>query len=629
MRKQKERKPREPRQSPWRILRNNAVLFFKVFRYTPMYIIGSFLIEGVVQGLANAAGGVYMLYLFNALDEGRPFEYVLTIVALWALWSTFYQLVSRFYHRYFKNALLYKLNHKLHGELFMKTKSMDVSCYDDPEFYNDFVWAMDEAGDRSKKIVESLNSLAARLIALITILGTMIAAELDTVIVIGVVVLGIVGCVIFCLGNKLGYAQEKERKPLSRKQSYLNRVYHLPDYAKELRLGHADELLLREADENSEQKVKLAKKYGLKYFFLYGLCNNVLIETSSLVITFYMFTRLLEGAVLVGVFAASVNLIWHVRWNIYDFVQKLAKFPEHSLFLEKYYGFLEYEPKVVGGGEEVPEFESLELKNVSFTYDFSNNPKYRWHKSDHKKPVNENARSADALKEVDLKIEKGEKIAIVGYNGAGKTTLIKLLMRLYDPTEGEILYNGRAASVYDLPKYREKIGCVFQDFKIFSSTIAENVMAGAYDAERDAENVERSLDAVGFVDKLNSLELGTATMLTREFDKKGTNLSGGESQKVAIARVFARPYELWIMDEPSSALDPVAEYELNQSILKYAEGKTVIFISHRLSTTRMADRIYMFDSGRLIEVGSHEQLMEMKGKYAEMFNLQAEKYLEE
>ncbi len=626
MRKEKEKKVREPRQSPRRILRNNAVLFGKVFRYTPMYIIGSFLIEGVVQGLSNAAGGVFTLYLFNALDEGAPFADVLTIVGIMALWSTFYQLVSRFYHRYFKNALLYKLNHKLHGELFMKTKHMDVSCYDDPEFYNDFVWAMDEAGDRSKKIVESLNTLAARLIALITILGTMIAAELDTVIVVGVILIGVISCVVNYIGNKIGYAQEKERKPLSRKQSYINRVYHLPDYAKELRLGHADELLLREADENSEKKVKVAKKYGIKYFFLYGLFSNVLMEFSGLVITFYMFTRLLDGAVLVGVFAASVGLIWRVRWNISDFVQKLAKFPEHSLFLEKYYGFLEYEPKVVGGGESVPEFESLELKNVSFTYDFSDNPKYQWHKSDHKKPVNENAGSGDALKEVDLKISRGEKIAIVGYNGAGKTTLIKLLMRLYDPTEGVVLYNGRDAKDYDLPKYREKIGCVFQDFKIFSSTIAENVMAGEYDAERDAETVAHSLTASGFDDKLNSLELGTATMLTREFDKKGTNLSGGESQKVAIARVFARPYELWIMDEPSSALDPVAEYELNQSILKYAEGKTVIFISHRLSTTRMADRIYMFDSGRLIEVGSHEQLMEMKGKYAEMFELQAEKY---
>ena len=200
-------------------------------------------------------------------------------------------------------------------------------------------------------------------------------------------------------------------------------------------------------------------------------------------------------------------------------------------------------------------------------------------------------------------------------------------MRLYDTTVGEVLYNGRNAKDYDISAYRAKIGCVFQDFKIFSSTVAENVMSGDYDDEKDRETVENALEASGFTEKLASLKLGTGTMLTREFDKKGTNLSGGESQKVAIARVFARPYELWIMDEPSSALDPVAEYELNQSILRHAEGKTVIFISHRLSTTRMADRIYMFASGKLCEVGSHDELMAKGGKYAEMFNIQAEKYI--
>ena len=154
-------------------------------------------------------------------------------------------------------------------------------------------------------------------------------------------------------------------------------------------------------------------------------------------------------------------------------------------------------------------------------------------------------------------------------------------------------------------------------------------MNGTYDEQTDRETVLTALEAAGFSEKLATLEDGIDTSLTREFDPKGTNLSGGESQKIAIARVFARPYELIIMDEPSSALDPVAEYELNQAILKYAADKTVIFISHRLSTTRMADRIYMFAEGALAEVGTHEELMDAGGKYAEMFNLQAEKYKSE
>ena len=216
----------------------------------------------------------------------------------------------------------------------------------------------------------------------------------------------------------------------------------------------------------------------------------------------------------------------------------------------------------------------------------------------------------------------------MGYNGAGKTTLIKLLMRLYDPTEGQIRMNGRDIREYDVDGYRDKIGTVFQDFRIFAASIAENVMNGIYHEETDRQTVLTALDAAGFTEKLNKLEQGIDTPLTREFNQKGTNLSGGEGQKVAIARVFARPYELIIMDEPSSALDPVAEYNLNQAILQYAADKTVIFISHRLSTTRMADRIYMFAEGQLCEEGSHDELMALNGKYAEMFNMQAQKYIE-
>jgi len=177
-------------------------------------------------------------------------------------------------------------------------------------------------------------------------------------------------------------------------------------------------------------------------------------------------------------------------------------------------------------------------------------------------------------------------------------------------------------------EYRKKIGTVFQDYKIFATTIAENVMNGDYVEARDKSTVLEALEAADFTEKLNSLKEGIMTHLTREFNEKGTNLSGGEAQKVAISRVFAKDYSLVIMDEPSSALDPMAEYNLNQSILHNTEGKTVIFIAHRLSTTRIADKIYMFDTGHLIEEGSHEELMEMDGKYAEMFRVQSEKYQE-
>ena len=224
-----------------------------------------------------------------------------------------------------------------------------------------------------------------------------------------------------------------------------------------------------------------------------------------------------------------------------------------------------------------------------------------------------------------MEIKKGEKIAFVGYNGAGKTTLTMLLMRLYDATEGEILWNEKNINNFAPESYREHIGAVFQDYKIFAAKLTENVLGGEYRL-KDESRVIEALKAASFSDKLKELTDGINSELTTEFSKNGVGLSGGESQKIAIARVFAKPYELIIMDEPSSALDPIAEYELNQSILKNAENKTVIFISHRLSTTQMADRIYMFGEGKIIESGSHNELMSLNGKYAEMYKIQAKKY---
>lgn len=608
------------RQGILRILSNNFRIVAKVARLTPDYFI-SVIIEGIIWGTINSAMSVFTVYLFDALDEGAPFRQLAITIAIMAVFYLLAYAFDAWYWRVYNPILRQKLELRLHKELFEKSQTLDVACYDDPDFYNDFVWAMDEAGSRAYEVMGDLGAIIHRIVLGGTLFTLMFS--IDKWLALILVVSSVLSTVVYQIANEVWFKHEKEAKPLWRKSDYINRVFQLPEYSKELRISKADELMLDEMDENLEKTVKVERKYGKKYFLYYGFLDNIFRNLTHYGIMLYMLYQLVDGAVLIGAFAASINVIWRVRYALSDFVERITKFPKHSLFLEKYYGFLSFEPKTESGELSVPTFESLELRNVSFTYDFSKNPKYQFHDKDHKSSAKE---STEALRNVNLTLRRGEKIAIVGYNGAGKTTLIKLLMRLYDPTEGEILLNGVDVRNYDITSYRDKIGAVFQDFKIFAASIGENVMNGGYDKETESENVLSALDAAGFGDKLKELELGIDTVLTREFDDKGTNLSGGEGQKIAIARVFAKPFELIIMDEPSSALDPIAEYELNQAILKYASDKTVIFISHRLSTTRMADRIYMFAKGELSEYGTHDELMEKGGKYAEMFNLQAEKY---
>lgn len=621
MKKQQEVQ-KAPKQRLTHILKNNLRLVLKVARITPDYFI-SVIVEGIIWGFINSAEALFTVMIFNTLDSGSSFRDAAVIIGLAAGFYLLAYAFDAWYWQYMNAVLRKKLELRLHRELFEKAQRIDIACYDDPAFYNDFVWAMDEAGSRAYEVMNDIGKIINRIVAAGTLFTLMFS--IDIRVSVALLLVSLLSVVLNQIGNKIAFLQEEEMKPQKRVRDYLNRVFHLPDYAKEIRISHVTDLLLREMDKNTEESVKSEVKYGKRFFVIYGLCYTVLSNIVYYGVLFYMFLQLLNGLIPVGAFAAAVGMIWRVRWMLEDFVERLSKFPKHSLFLEKYYGFLRYESKTVSGTEAVDSFESIEFRDVSFAYDFSNQPRFAYHDPKKKLPYEESPRG-DALKDISLSVKRGEKIALVGYNGAGKTTLLKLLMRLYDPTEGEILLNGKDIRRYDTDAYRARIGTVFQDFKIFSATIAENVMNGTFDEARDRETVLSALSASGFSEKLASLERGIDTVLTREFDENGTGLSGGEAQKVAIARVFARPYDLIIMDEPSSALDPIAEYELNQSILKETAEKTVIFISHRLSTTRMADRIYMFDAGRLAEVGTHEELMDLGGKYARMFTLQAEKY---
>ena len=615
-------KSKRPKQKIRTIFKNNFVMLRAVARHTPDYFF-LMIAEGVIWGCINAAVSVFNYNLLNAVDRGTDFGYAASIIGCMAV---FYLLAYAFDKWYWciRNPLMRKKLHlRMHGELFEKALSLDLSCFDDPEFYNDFVWAMNESDTRAIEVVEDTGKLINRIVASFTLFSILITV--DPIIAVILALSSTVTTVCNLIGNKISFQNSKELTPLDRKKAYINRVFHLSDYAKALRIRRADELLMDEYDENTEKMIRVDKKYGKKYFFLYGLEWNGLGTVVFFAIVLYMIRLLNLGEIEVGGFAATVGVIWNIRWMLDDLTERLTKYTKHSLYAEKYLEFMRFEARIKEGETEIPPFESLELRNVSFSYDFANHPKYRYHEADYVPPKAEDGK--DALCHVSMRITAGDKIAIVGYNGAGKTTLIKLIMRLYDPTEGEILYNGVDIRTYEPNAYRQRIGTVFQDFKIFATSLAENVMNGDYSGtEEEQATVRRALEAADFTAKLSQLPAGIDTHLTREFNDQGTNLSGGEAQKVAISRVFARDFPLVIMDEPSSALDPMAEYNLNQSILHNTEGKTVIFISHRLSTTRIADRIYMFERGRLIEQGSHPELLAMDGKYAEMFRVQSEKY---
>lgn len=618
----KEKKDKKKDKIPaGKALRYNLLMLGKIWKMSPRFVITT-LMTGIVDGISGSVTTVFTYMLFNELDRadvsfGRIVSYLLMILGVNAAISLFYA----WYHQYYWVEADKKLQFAMHSELFDHALKMDLACYDDPKFYNDYVWAMDESKGRAITVMEDVSAMFGYLINISTLITLMMQVN------IGVGFILLTGCIILAamwkLSDRMYFKKNERTKPYNRKNSYINRVYHLADYAKELRIGHAGEKLQSEYSESMAYITGENVDMGRKMYWVNTAINMIQTATQYAPIIILLF-MLFKGTAELGAFVASINIIWSLQWSMYDLAQKVIRMPDNAQYIAKYLKFLEYKPKIVGGDVPAEALDTIELRNVTFTYQpiLEEEGKDAKTEDQSEEEPKEPTKSLDG---VNLTIRKGEKVAIVGYNGAGKTTLTKLLMRLYDPTEGEILYNGRNLKEYDIPSLRGRIGTVFQDYKIFAASIAENVLSDTC-SEADREIVTDALTKATFREKLDSLEKGMDTQLTKEFIDEGVNLSGGESQKVAIARIFARPYDLIIMDEPSSALDPEAEYKLNHTILEYAKDKTVVFISHRLSTTRMADRILMFANGKLIESGSHDELMALNGKYAEMFLLQAEKY---
>ncbi|MBQ2827337.1 MAG: ABC transporter ATP-binding protein [Clostridia bacterium] len=598
---------------PLQIVKYNFFMLKKIAQFTPQYIFFMF-VTGIIGGVSRSVSTVFTYALFNALDRpGVNFREIATYLVLIILTDVVLSIFGAWYFQYYYPVMDRNLQHKMHEELFGHALKMDLACYDDPKFYNDYVWAMDESKGRAVQVLEDVGRIITYLITLSTLITLMMQVDM----IVGAILLAgcIINAVMWEINNKIYFKKNEKLKPLRRKNSYVNRIFHLADHAKELRVSSAGDNLEEMYSENVKEIVREEIKSGKKVYLL-RIIENFVSVTARFLPVVLLLVKLYDGSAQLGGFVASINIIWNLNWSMYDLAKNILRMQDNAQYVGKYIKFLSYTPNITDGPLAADPLESIELRNVSFAYTSDT----------------ENAEKAEdekeikySLKNVSFKIKQGEKVAIVGYNGAGKTTLTKLIMRLYDPTEGQVFYNGKPMTEYKIAALRERIGTVFQDYKIFAASIAENVMGGEVE-ENDREAVTDALTKATFSDKLSSLPKGIDTQLTKEFSEDGTELSGGEAQKVAIARIFARPYELLIMDEPSSALDPIAEYKLNHTILEYSEDKTVIFISHRLSTTRMADRILMFDGGCLIEDGSHEELMKKGGKYAEMFRLQAEKY---
>lgn len=499
-----------------------------------------------------------------------------------------------------------KLNLHINEKIIRKALQLDLHYFEDSEFYDKLQNARREADRRALSIVMGSFNLIQSLITLTSFAVLLIRFSPWLTLVLFVAVLpSFVSQEYFARQN---FRLLSRRAPERRQMGYYEQLLTVDSYVKEIKLFGVGHPLLKRYSEmfwkffredmalstkRSAASVGLTLLSSLTYYFAYG----------------WIILRAIGQTITLGDMTLYLGVFRQSQGTVSSLFRGVADLYENSLFMSNLFTFLDLEPQMapVQNGKVLPAtlYQGVEFRNVSFRYP---------------------GRDEYALRNVNLTIRPGEKIALVGANGAGKTTLIKLLTRLYDPTEGQILVDGVDVRDYNVAAWQEKIGVIFQDFVRYQMTVGENIGLGQVEAMDDHARIMTAADKGGATPLVATLPQGYDTMLGKWF-QKGHELSGGEWQKIAISRAFMRDAEILVLDEPTAALDAQQEYQIFQRFRELTADKMAVLISHRFSTVRMADRIAVISDGTIAELGSHEELMAIPGGlYQHLFNIQAMGY---
>jgi ATP-binding cassette subfamily B protein len=497
-----------------------------------------------------------------------------------------------------------KYMHYISVRVMEHAASLDLIAYEDPVFYDRLERARVQATDRLY-MIQAIGRLIQQVITTITLSVSIMLFSpwLLLLLVVGVIP-AFVGETHFAF---LGYAKNFRQTPIRRQLDYLRILGGSKEAAKELKLFGLKNFLTNRFEGLStqvyEEDVALARRKA-------GIGSVLSAIGTGGYYTAYIFAvwRTVTGAFSFGTLTFLANAIRDASSNLQQTFSTLSTIADQALFLTDLIAFFEMRPTIRSKPNALPAPRPIqrgfEFRNVSFRYPGGGRL---------------------VLNKLNFTLRPGERVALIGENGEGKTTIVKLITRLYDPFEGQVLLDGVDLREYDLEDLYREIGVIFQDFMRYEMTARENIAVGRIEQVKNLELLQQSAQKSLADQVVERLPSQYDQMLGRRFDG-GVDLSGGEWQKVALARAYLRDAQVLILDEPTSALDARSEYEVFQRFAELTTGKMALFISHRFSTVRMADRIVVLENGRIAEEGNHDQLTALGGRYAEMFELQAASY---
>jgi ATP-binding cassette subfamily B protein len=574
----------------WTIASLGLVIVQAIFPLLSLYLI-KLIVDGVTQALGSA-------------DPRQAFGRVLLFIGL-AGGVALLNALTRLGASLVREAQAMAVADYMYTMLHAQSIRADLSYYENPSYFDTLHRAQMEGPHRPTSIVNGLMNVARSGITLVAMAGLLFTFHwLMAVVLVAAALPGVAVRVVYT-GHMFRW--QRERTKTERMVSYLNWILTSVPHAKEIRLfGHGKRLAERVAGLRRvlrREKLNLSKRRSLGE--LVAQTGATLAVFGSLAFIAY---RAVLGTITLGDMVMYFQAFQKGLGYLRDLFGAMVSLYEDNLFLRNLFEFLDLEPKVKDPDHPVPVphpmAQGIAVDQVTFQYPSTERP---------------------VLQDISLHVAPGEIIALVGANGSGKTTLVKLLCRLYDPDQGAVLMDGvdlRRFRVHDL---RDQYSVVFQDYALYHLTARENIQFGNIElSEKDERIVEASRQA-GIHDRITRLSKGYDTILGRMFEE-GEELSVGEWQKVALARAFLRDAQVIVLDEPTSSMDARSEYEVFEGFRRLLDGRSAVLVSHRFSTVRMADRIYVFEGGRIIEQGSHEELVARGGTYAGLYAKQAASY---